>query len=80
MSQVGLVWKLMCIGVSSEPLAKSKSFSGSQQWVSFETYFTVPEEGCGTQIIRLEVDAKADLDAQISGQAQFDNLVIARKK
>ena len=57
-SQVGLVWRLNCIGEASGVLASSKPISGSQQWASFELSFTIPDEGCRTQNIRLEVGRK----------------------
>ncbi len=79
-SQAGLVWRLICVGEASQTLASSKPISGSQQWTSFEMSFAIPDEGCSTQTIRLEVDAKTALDTQISGQAQFDNLSVTRGK
>jgi hypothetical protein len=77
---VGLVWRIACTSEAVDFLAETKSVSGSMQWTTFETPFVIPDEGCLTQTIKLQVNAKTLLDTQISGQAQFDNLVIARKK
>jgi hypothetical protein len=76
---VGLVWRVNCVNNVGEVLAETKPFSGNTPWTPFETAFDVPQEGCKTQILRLQVNAKTDLDTQISGQAQFDNISIKRK-
>jgi hypothetical protein len=77
---VGLVWRIDCTTGPVGQLAETKPISGNLQWSNFETTFTVPDESCRTQTIRLQLNAKSELDTQISGQAQFDNLVITRKK
>jgi hypothetical protein len=77
---VGLVWRINCTSGPVGLLAETKPVSGSQQWSAFETSFVVPDDSCRAQTIRVEVNAKTDLDTQISGQAQFDNLTITRKK
>jgi hypothetical protein len=79
-SPVGLVWRINCTSGPIGVLGETKPISGNLQWSVFETSFTVPDEGCRSQTIRIQVNAKTDLDAQISGQAQFDNLAITRKK
>jgi hypothetical protein len=77
---VGLVWRINCASQSVDVLGTTKPISGNLQWSTFEASFEVPEEGCRTQSLRLQVNATAILDTQISGQAQFDNFVISRKK
>jgi hypothetical protein len=77
---VGLVWRINCASQSVDVLGTTKPISGNLQWSTFEASFEVPEEGCRTQSLRLQVNAMAILDTQISGQAQFDNFVISRKK
>jgi hypothetical protein len=75
---VGLVWRINCVSNLGETLSETKPFSGSMPWTVFATEFEVPQENCMTQILRLQNNAKTDLDMQISGQAQFDNLLIKR--
>jgi hypothetical protein len=79
-SAVGLVWRVTCVSTKASVLVESQPLSGDQPWSTFETSFVVPEESCDTQTLRLHLNAKATLDTQISGQAQFDTLLIIREK
>lgn len=72
----GLVWHVTC--VSSEPkiVATTVPLLNAAAWVTFESAFTVPTEGCDAQEIRLANNARAYLDTQISGVVYFDNLSV----
>jgi hypothetical protein len=76
---VGLVWRIHCTTGPVSVLAETKPVSGSSQWTPFETTFEVPPKLCPTQTIRLVSNARTELDTQISGQVQFDNIAIGRR-
>jgi hypothetical protein len=74
----GLVWKIYCLPAASTPLATTEALRGIQQWAAFNSKFTVPAQDCGTQLLRLELNARAIADTQISGRVYYDNLKIER--
>lgn len=73
----GLRWRVACATGDRRRLGESPALRGTTPWQQFHFDFTV-EEGCDGQILRLELDARAALDTEISGQALFDDLVIER--
>ncbi|MBL8906881.1 MAG: hypothetical protein JNM20_09415 [Rhizobiales bacterium] len=75
-TEVGLVWRLYCLGAKQRPIAQTARLFASSTWASFELPFEIPPEDCGAQKLQLEVDSRASLDQLISGQAYFDNLQI----
>ena len=74
----GLVWNLRCNGGKAQQLADSERFFGSDDWRTFVVDFTVPEAGCRTQMLRLELEGRAELDFQIEGGIWFDDLTVTR--
>lgn len=76
----GLVWRIRCAGQDGPPLAETPALRGSMAWAPFEAALTVPETGCDTQLLRLELNAKAVLDQDISGRVFYDNLAINRRE
>lgn len=74
----GVQWSIRCIG-SSEPLAVSDRFKGSEPWRHFSVAFTVPASGCVSQDLRLALVGTAQLDFVANGQIWFDDLSVARQ-
>lgn len=72
----GLVWRIYCVQPQLLRIATSPHVKGSENWAPFEQNFTVPDSECSTQLLRLELDAPAKLDQQISGRASYDVLKI----
>jgi len=75
-TEIGLVWRLYCLGEKERAIAATGKLFASSTWAPFDVPFEVPAEDCGAQNLRLEVDSRATLDQLISGQIYFDNLQI----
>jgi hypothetical protein len=75
----GLRWSLACTG-SPAPLASAGPFLGRSDWTAFAVELEVPASGCDAQVLRLETAARAAVEQQIAGRAQFDDLRIVRLK
>lgn len=74
----GLAWKLYCAGNMSQAIAQGPAMNGTSDWTSFEVRFDVPEAGCDSQILRLELIAKAYLDRKASGTLWADSIAVRR--
>lgn len=79
-TEVGLVWRLYCLGAKERPIASTLRLFSSSTWAPFHVSFEVPADDCGAQKLQLEVDARAALDQIISGQVYFDNLQIRQAR
>ena len=79
-TEVGLVWRIYCLGESERPIAATHRLFTASTWAQFETFFEIPKENCPAQRLRLEVDSKAALDQLITGQVYFDNLQLRARK
>jgi hypothetical protein len=75
----GLQWVIECRG-STQALATSERFLGSDQWRYFSTQFEVPEKNCETQTLRLELGGRTALDLETRGGIWFDDLVVEQQK
>ena len=75
-TEVGLVWRLYCLGAKQRPIAATLRLFASSTWAPFDVSFEVPADDCRAQNLQLEVDSRAALDQLISGQVYFDNLQI----
>ena len=75
----GLRWTVRCVGSETRLLAESDAFAGSDDWQVFATNFTVPDAGCPAQILRLELQGRAELDFEAQGGVWFDDLTIIRQ-
>jgi hypothetical protein len=73
----GLRWRVRCVGAATF-LAESEPFVGSDDWRSFAVDFTIPDQGCPAQLLRLELDGRVELEFEARGDAWFDDLAIAR--
>ena len=76
----GLVWRIYCLSDQPGPIVESSRLSGTMEWGRFEKPFTVPATNCETQVLRLELNARAELDYQISGRAFYDSIAILRRE
>lgn len=76
----GLVWRIHCAGQAGPPLAESPALRDTMAWAPFEAAFTVPDSGCDTQILRLELSARTALDQEISGRAFYDNIAVTKRE
>jgi tetratricopeptide (TPR) repeat protein len=74
----GAHWVLYCLG-TADPVAASDRFAGTDQWRRFNVQFTVPEQGCPIQMLRLELAGRAALDFQVKGGVWFDDMGIDRQ-
>jgi hypothetical protein len=68
----GLRWRLHCLGGSL--VGQSNVIAQSAPWSSFSFPVQVPEQGCETQLLRLE--SASSQDTGLSGQFYFDNFSI----
>jgi hypothetical protein len=75
----GLLWKLSCIE-SGVTLGRSPILAKSGPWLGFDFDFTIPAEGCNTQIIGLNPASSAALDQVISGRVYYDNFKIVKSE
>jgi hypothetical protein len=79
-NEYGLSWRIYCMSDAIQRLTESPALKGTLSWDGFATDFEVPAAGCSTQLLRLELAARASLDRQISGQAFYDNLAITARQ
>lgn len=75
----GLKWRVVCTP-GNESLGESSMILGRQQsWKEFSVSFTVPEQGCGSQIVRLDLDARSASETIVSGTIRFTGLNLSRQ-
>ncbi len=79
-TDVGLVWRLYCLGMKQRAISQSGKLFAASTWAPFEAPLDVPGEDCSAQKLQLEVDSRATLDQLISGQVYFDNLQIRQRR
>lgn len=73
----GLIWRISCAGKA--PLADSDLLRGDiPQWRDFSVAFTVPANGCRSQQVRLDLDARSASEKMVSGFLWFDDLELNR--
>jgi hypothetical protein len=75
----GLVWRVACADTQTTTLGTSPMVIGvTPNWRTVEFAFSVPEEGCRTQLLRLALDARMSSEQLVSGSLWFDELRLAR--
>jgi hypothetical protein len=74
----GLVWRIYCLPNIGAALTTTPPVRGTETWATQKAKFTVAPTDCETQILRLELNAIAVVDTQISGRILFDNISIER--
>ena len=71
----GLVWRIYCLD-EIKLLGQSQVLKINGPWMPLGFSFLVPEEKCGTQLLKLESATQTKLDLLMSGQYSFDKLKI----
>jgi len=75
----GTVWRIYCAGPKPRVLGASPPLKGTTDWQTFEADFEVPADTCPAQWLRLEIDARVDLEKDVGGGSiWFDDLSIKR--
>ena len=73
----GLQWRVVC--AAGQPLGDSEMFEGeAPDWKDFEFDFTVPENDCRAQYLRLALAARSASEQLVSGTVWYDNLRLTR--
>lgn len=76
----GFVWRVSCAGKQPTRLAQSPMITGKMPtWSPFQVSFTVPEDDCRAQILRLTHDARSASEQFISGVIWIAGLKIVRE-
>ena len=76
----GMRWRLACSVDTSKVLTETGMFIGVQRsWRDIEAAFSVPDNECRAQIIRLVHDARYSAEQFVTGTIWFDDLVITRQ-
>lgn len=75
----GLRWRVGC-APDGPLLAESERFLGLDEWRMFVVDWVVPETACPAQILRLELEGRAELDFEAKGGIWFDDLAISVAK
>ncbi|MGE0212495.1 MAG: hypothetical protein AB7S41_12435 [Parvibaculaceae bacterium] len=77
----GLVWRVLCLGKPGGIVGESNRIRGTEEeWKTFEAKITIPDQNCDVQSLRLDIDARAEVESEISGSVWFDDLRIARNE
>jgi hypothetical protein len=74
-----LAWRVSC-AKSGQQLGEGGSITTIQPWTEFKLDFTVPEDGCDTQVLRLEATGTAAVEQKFSGTIYFDKFAIQSVK
>ncbi len=74
-TEKGLQWAVRC-AANDRLLAISEHFLGTDQWRHFGMEFAVQSEGCGAQVLRLELAGQLEFELQAKGAAWFDDLSV----
>ena len=75
----GLQWSIRCAGTGGPPLGESPMFVGvALAWTDFDLSFTVPDEDCRAQELRLALAARSASEQLVSGSVWYDDLQISR--
>jgi hypothetical protein len=72
----GLAWRVYCADETTEQLGESLPLKGRKKWDEISFDFSVPKQGCTSQIIRLEAMSKYHHEHFFKGSIWFDQLDI----
>jgi hypothetical protein len=76
----GLRWRLACHEEPNGEIGVTPLLQGSRPAQPFRVEFTVPAEGCATQILQLELPARIGSEQQILGAARYARLALERRR
>jgi hypothetical protein len=80
LSKRGLKWSVTCVGKQQTQLGESEPINGRDgDWEDFSFSFTVPEDGCAAQYVRMVSDARSASEKFMSGWAWHDDLEIKQE-
>jgi hypothetical protein len=74
-AETGLVWRVLCFS-NSQILAESSAMKSPAAWTRVTARFTVPNEACDTQVLRLDTKSSQGLNTAIEGQIFYDSIAI----
>jgi hypothetical protein len=75
----GLVWRVVCAGGTGAAIGQSAMMVGvAVHWQEVEFQFTIPQEACRAQHLRLALDARMPSEQLVSGSVWYDELTISR--
>jgi tetratricopeptide (TPR) repeat protein len=74
----GPVWTVRCVAGDKPLLGNSERYLGSSEWRRSDFRFSVPEEGCSGQLLRLESTGTTSYDHRLEGEIWFDQVAIRR--
>jgi hypothetical protein len=77
-TQRGLEWQISCTNAPSTIIGRTSLIANSTPWERFSAGFTVPQQDCHGQWLRLEIPSRTASERQIEGQVWYDDLWIAR--
>ncbi len=72
----GLVWRISCADETTQQLVESPALKGRENWHDIQFAFTVPKQGCSSQILRLEAKSQYPHERFFKGGIWFDNIQI----
>lgn len=75
----GLVWRVRCSDVSSRLIGESEPLKDQSKWREMSFDITVPEEGCVSQLLRLESASKYHHELFYDGGVWFDDVSVMPK-
>ncbi len=78
LSAQGVQWTLRCKSSERKLLGTSERFRATEPWRLFNASFTVPEQGCLAQEVRLELVARFAKERETRGTVWFDAMSIKR--
>lgn len=76
----GFVWRVYCVSAAQQRVGESPAMKGTHDWSPFEIGFSVPDTDCTSQLLRLELNARAKLDLRVRGVLRFDGLRVDRQE
>jgi tetratricopeptide (TPR) repeat protein len=74
----GLEWQISCADSPNNILARTDLVAHTTLWTGFSVVFTVPQQDCRSQWLKLEIASRTASERQIEGQVWYDNLQIGR--
>ncbi len=72
----GLAWRIYCADENQQQLGESQALKGREKWHEITFDFSVPKQGCTSQIIRLEAMSQYHHEQFFQGGIWFDQVDI----
>jgi hypothetical protein len=78
-NELGLRWRIFCIGDTADTLGATDLINGDTQWRDFSIDFVVPTDRCFYQKLVLELPARTALETEIRGRVSYAGLDLRAK-